>query len=94
MLFAIVCTDKPNQAAVRAQHRDAHLTYLDDFADKMLSVGPLLAEDGSHSVGSLLILDFEDRSDAEQFCAGDPFNRAGIFESVVIRPYKQIYPKG
>jgi uncharacterized protein YciI len=92
MLFAIICHDKPNQAETRARHRDAHLSYLDGFTDRMLSVGPLLAEDMSHSVGSLLVMDFADRAEAEAFCSNDPFNRAGIFESVVIRPYKQLLP--
>ncbi|MEG3616898.1 YciI family protein [Magnetovibrio sp. PR-2] len=93
MRFAIVCTDKPNQADTRAQHREAHFAHLDAYADQIIEAGPLLAEDGSHSVGSLLIVEFNDRASAEAFTNTDPFSQAGIFESVVIRPYKKVIPK-
>lgn len=93
MLFAILCHDKPDQAATRAKHRDAHLAYLNGFTDRMLTAGPLLAEDASHSVGSLFVMDFANRAEAETFSANDPFTRAGIFESIVARPYKALLPK-
>lgn len=93
MRFAIVCTDKPNQADVRAQHREAHFAHLETYADNIVEAGPLLAEDASHSVGSLLIVEFADRTAAEAFTQNDPFAKAGIFESVVIRPYKKVIPK-
>lgn len=93
MRFAIVCSDKPNQAAVRAQHREAHFAHLDSYADHIIEAGPLLAEDGSHSVGSLLLVEFSDHTAAEAFTQADPFTQAGIFESVLIRPYKKVIPK-
>ena len=93
MRFAIVCTDKPNQAATRAEHREAHFAHLDAYSDHIVEAGPFLAEDTSHSVGSLLLVDFEDRAGAEAFTQSDPFAKAGIFESVVIRPYKKVIPK-
>ena len=92
MIFALVCIDKPNQADVRKEHREAHMAYLRSFNENIVTAGPLLAEDESHSVGSLLVMDFPDRAQAEAFAGGDPFNKAAIFESVVIRPYKQICP--
>lgn len=93
MRFAIVCSDKPNQADARAQHREAHFAHLDAYADHLIEAGPLLAEDGSHSVGSLLLVEFPDRATAEAFTHADPFTQAGIFESVMIRPYKKVIPK-
>lgn len=93
MRFAVVCRDKPDQKDVRAHHRDAHLAHLDAHSDHIVEAGPLLAEDGSHSVGSLLIVEFPDRAAAEAFMAADPFHHAGIFEAVTIRPYKKILPK-
>jgi uncharacterized protein YciI len=43
--------------------------------------------------GSVLILDFEDRAQADAFAAGDPYANAGLFESVVIRPWRKVLPK-
>jgi len=34
MLFAILCTDKPDSAALRAATRPAHLDYLKSHADR------------------------------------------------------------
>lgn len=93
MRFAILCHDKPNQANARAAHRDAHFAHLETYADHIVEAGPLLAEDGSHSVGSLLIVDFEGRSQVEDFVNADPFKIAGIFEAVIVRPYKKILPR-
>ena len=44
--------------------------------------------------GSLLILDVADRAEAEAFAAGDPYAKAGLFESAVIRPFRQVYRDG
>lgn len=93
MRFAIICHDKPNQASVRAAHRDAHFAHLDHYESHIIEAGPLVAEDGSHSVGSLFITEFPDRNAAGQFVLDDPFHKANIFEAVVIRPYKKLLPK-
>lgn len=93
MRFAVICHDKPNQGEARARHREAHLAHLDQHAAHIVEAGPLLAEDGSHSVGSLLIVTFPDRAEVEAFMHADPFHNAGIFETVTIRPYKKILPK-
>ena len=92
MLFVLFCLDKPDSAGVRADTRDAHLDYIGSFKANMVMAGPMLAEDGSHSVGSLLVMDFPDRAAAEAFSAGDPYTQAGLFESVFIRPYKKLFP--
>ncbi len=93
MRFAILCHDKPDQASVRAENREAHFAHLDAYGDYLIEAGPLLAEDGSHSVGSLLIMEFATREEAEKFVLDDPFHKANIFESVIIRPYKKLLPK-
>ena len=92
MRYAVFCQDKPDQADVRRTHRDAHFAHLDHFAAHIIEAGPLLAEDGSHSVGSLLIVEFENRREVEDFIAQDPFNTAGVFQSTIVRPYKKILP--
>ncbi len=93
MLFALIYRDKPGQASVRARHRDSHLAYLRVFNDQIIMAGPLLSDDRSHSLGSLLVIEFPDRRAAEAFSQDDPFNQADIFESVVIRPYKNMFPE-
>ena len=93
MHFVFHCTDKPDSAALRAANRPAHLAHLERHADAILAGGPLLGEDGTSAVGSLLILDFPDRAAAERFAADDPYARVGLFAAVTITPWRQVYPK-
>lgn len=93
MHFVIHCVDKPDQGEVRAANRAAHLDHLAVHAGKILAAGPLQNDDGSAMIGSLLIMDFNDRAAAEQFCEDDPYARAGLFQSVTVTPWKQVYPK-
>jgi uncharacterized protein YciI len=44
--------------------------------------------------GSLLVVDVADRRAAETFAAGDPYAQAGLFESVVIRPFRTVFKDG
>ena len=92
MLFAFFCTDKPGQLAVRQQNRPTHLAYLESYGDQIKGAGPTFADDGTTMNGSLIILDLADRAEADAFVAGDPYGKAGLFESVVVRPWKKVLP--
>ena len=94
MLYVIFCTDKPDHAHVRAANRPDHLDYLSIHEDRFVAVGPTLTDDGEGMNGSLLVVDFPDRVGAEDFARNDPYAKAGLFEAVIIRPWKQVYPKG
>lgn len=93
MHFAILCIDKPDSFELRKATRPAHLEYMKDYAHRALAIGPVLSDDGETMNGSLLIIDFEDRAEAEAFCAGDPYAKAGLFQSVEIRRWKKVLPK-
>ncbi len=92
MLFAITCLDKPGHLELRLANRAAHLDYARPNADKMLAGGPLLADDGVTMVGSLILIELPDRAAAEAMMADDPYVKAGLFQSVDIRPYKKVLP--
>lgn len=92
MHFAIVCIDKPDHGAVRAENRPAHLDYLKSHETQILAAGPLLSDDGQAPVGSLLILDFADLDAARKFAEGDPYNAAGLFKAVNICPWRKVFP--
>lgn len=90
MLFFIRYTDKPGAAAIRAANRQAHLDYvIGRYGEATKLAGPTLAADGETMEGSVLILDLPDRAAAEVFVAEDPYTRAGLFESTVIRPFRK-----
>lgn len=93
MLFAILCTDRPNSLETRLATRDAHLAYLKTCIDKLVQVGPLLDE-ANRPCGSLLIIDVTDRAAAESFAASDPYAAVNLFESVVIHGHRTVFRDG
>lgn len=75
-----------------------HLAYLDRHLGILLGVGPFQSDDGSQPAdgegGGLFILDVEDRNAAETFMADEPFNKAGLFETIEIRRWHKAYFDG
>ncbi len=91
-LYIITCVDKPHSLDLRLATRAAHLDYAQGWTDRMLVGGPLLSEDGEVMQGSMLILDVDDRAQIDEYLAGDPYYRAGLFESVTVRRYRKVLP--
>ena len=89
--FAIHCIDKPDTAELRAANRPAHLAHLATVGEHVLVAGPLLRTDG-RAMGSLLIIDFDDREAAIAFSTADPYHQAGLFESRSITNWHKVLP--
>ena len=85
MLFALICTDKPNSLELRLATRPAHLAYLETVTVK--GAGSFLDSAGNPN-GSLVVIEAKDKADAEAIAARDPYAIAGLFASVEIRPWK------
>jgi uncharacterized protein YciI len=93
MLFAFICTDKPYTSALRAKLRPAHIEYMMAVKDRTAFGGPLQQDNGAVALGSIFVIDFDTRADAEAFAANEPYNRGGLFESVVIHRWRQMVPE-
>ena len=87
MLYALICTDKPNSTELRAKVRPDHLAYLGSLGDAMKFAGPFLDDAGS-PIGSLVMIEAETRAAAEMIAANDPYKLAGLFASVEIRAWR------
>ena len=94
MLYSILMLDKPGGEALRAAAKDAHRVFTRQHADRMFLGGPVFAEDETTMIGSLIILECRDRAEAEAFAEAEPYRRAGLFESVVIRPFSPVIAPG
>ena len=93
MLFAFYILDKPDTSEQRLALRPAQYVHLGKVEDRILTGGPLLAEDGETMIGSLLVIDFPNRAAAEAWLAQAPFTTGGIFADATIHPYKQNWPR-
>ena len=67
MLFAIYMLDKPESEELRAKIGKSHAAYMAANEDGMRMGGPLYADDHKTMIGSVVIKDFIDRSEAEDF---------------------------
>ena len=87
MLFVITALDRPGALERRLQVRPAHLEYLKTESARIKVGGPLLNEN-EQPIGSLLIIETNDRNAAEAFADADPYRRQGVFERVEIRAWR------
>jgi uncharacterized protein len=92
-LFVLHCRDKADALALRMENRPAHLAYAGSIGAQLMLAGPLLDDTGTTPIGSLIIVDMADRATAEVFAAGDPYAKAGLFETVTITPYRKVLPE-
>jgi uncharacterized protein len=87
MLFALICTDKPDSFDLRAKVRPDHLAFLDSLGANVKAAGPFLDNDGK-PIGSLVIIKATDMAAAQSIAAQDPYAAAGLFAFVDIKPWK------
>jgi uncharacterized protein YciI len=87
MLFALICTDKPDSLAVRMENRPEHVAYLKSLGDALIFAGPFLMEDAKTMCGSLVVIEAPSMEAARRIAAGDPFAKIGLFESVEVKPW-------
>ena len=88
MLVALIAKDKPGALQTRKDNREAHLAYIEDTG-AVSQAGPLLDAD-EQMIGSLVILDVADMAAAQAWADGDPYAKAGLFESVELIPWKKV----
>jgi len=90
MQFIIYAEDKADGLEIRKANRDAHLKWLkDDPGADVLVAGPWLDEDGIMR-GSMLIVEALDRASVEMWLTRDPYGKAGLTETLIIRHYKWV----
>jgi uncharacterized protein YciI len=94
MLFALICKDKPGSLQVRLDTRPEHVAFLEGLngEKKLAFAGPFLDADGKPD-GSLVVVEAPDLAAAKALSAADPYAKAGLFESVEIRPWNWTFNK-
>ncbi|MDH6220758.1 YciI family protein [Streptomyces pseudovenezuelae] len=80
MVFYVRSQDKPEVGAELDRLGEAHWSYMDRFADRLVLRGPTLSADGSEHTGSIHVVDMDDRASAERFATQEPFWQAGLYE--------------
>ncbi|MBZ5760835.1 MULTISPECIES: YciI-like protein [Rhizobium] len=94
MLFAFLCKDKPDHLHVRMDTRPAHVEHLNKLNDEgtLKMAGPFLGSD-EKPCGSLVIVEAASLADAQALADADPYAKAGLFESVEVKPFNWVFNK-
>ncbi len=99
MYYAIISEDIDNSLPHRSQARPAHIARLETLKNegRLLLAGPHPAIDSPDPgdagfTGSLVIAEFDSLKDAQNWADADPYVTAGVYKSVVVKPFKPVLP--
>ena len=99
MYYMIYATDRPNSLDERLATRPAHLARLEQLKEegRLFCAGPLPAIDSPDPgpagfTGSLVVADFASLEEAQAWASEDPYFTAGVYDNVVVKPYKKVLP--
>lgn len=92
MLFVVYAVDHRDIMPTRAKFYRSHRIHLDKAEDhrvNVLTAGTLVDDDGETPMGSLFVVDANDRSAVDAFTRSDPYHINGVWERVEIHAYSQ-----
>ena len=99
MWYAIISQDIENSLPLRKQARPAHLERLEALKNegRLLIAGPHPAMDSEDPgeagfTGSLVVAEFDSLDAAQAWADADPYVAAGVYASVVVKPFKKVLP--
>ncbi|BCV36181.1 MULTISPECIES: YciI family protein [Shewanella] len=99
MWYMISSQDVENSLEKRLAARPAHLQRLQQLADegRLMLAGPHPAVDSENPgdagfSGSLVVAEFESLEAAQAWANADPYVAAGVYLSVIVKPFKRVLP--
>ncbi|MFN2224377.1 MAG: YciI family protein [Candidatus Promineifilaceae bacterium] len=100
MLYAIISQDVADSLARRLEARPAHLARLTALQDegRLVLAGPHPAIDSEDPgpagfSGSLVVAEFPSLEAAQTWADADPYQLAGVYAQVTVKPFKQVFPQ-
>ncbi len=99
MYYAIISEDVPGSLSLRKTARSEHIARLQVLKDRgrLLLAGPHPAVDSDDPgaagfTGSLIVAEFNSLDDARTWANQDPYVAAGVYENVIVKPFKKVLP--
>jgi len=89
-----LCFDRPRLRAAAQRASRRALQFLEANAAKIVFGGPLKNNARRRSTGALYRARLRDPQGCRGLHRADPFTRAGVYESVAIRAFKKVFPRG
>ena len=98
MLYVVIAEDNADSLELRKQTRPAHLARLQALQDegRLVLAGPHPAVDAEDPgpagfSGSLIVAEFSSLPLAEEWAAADPYQLAGVYARVTVKPFKKVF---
>jgi uncharacterized protein YciI len=88
MEFFCYHRDRPGSMPLRYELQEAHWSYMDPYADRLIARGPTL--DGDTATGSVHIVDLPDPAAARAFAFEEPNYQAGVYRDVLLRRWQNM----
>lgn len=94
-MYVMIGHDRPDGPERRAQHRPAHIDHIEglDAQGRIMLAGTPRNDADETSIGSVILFEAPDLAEARAIVARDPYVTGGVFETVVVAPFKQVYPR-
>ncbi|MBA1187506.1 YciI family protein [Pseudomonas entomophila] len=99
MLYAIIARDTEGSLDKRLATRPAHLERLQQLKTegRLVLAGPHPAIDSNDPgpagfTGSLVVAEFDSLTAAQAWADADPYVAAGVYDQVVVKPFKHVLP--
>ncbi len=100
MLYAVISEDVADSLEKRLSVRPAHIKRLQELQDagRLVLAGPHPSIDSDNPgaagfTGSLVVAEFDSLTDAQQWASVDPYNDAGVYAKVTVKPFKKVFPQ-
>jgi uncharacterized protein len=84
MPFYVHGQDRPGAQDEMEALAEAHWSYMDRFAGRLILRGPTLSGDGAEHTGSVHVVDLADRASAERFATEEPYWQAGLYRDITV----------
>ncbi|MFD8613256.1 YciI family protein [Streptomyces sp. NPDC059631] len=81
--------DRPGSLALREELVEAHWSYMDGYADRMIARGPVFDEEDT-LLASVHILDLPGPAAARAFAFDEPNYQAGAYRDVLLRRWRNL----
>jgi uncharacterized protein YciI len=99
MLYVIFSKDIENSLPLRLEARPAHIARLNELnaQGRLFVAGPMPAIDSEEPgkegfTGSTVIAEFDSLAEAQRWADADPYIEAGVYSSVIVKPFKKVLP--
>ena len=99
MWYAIMSQDVEESLEQRVKARPEHLARLKVLVDegRLLTAGPHPGVDSDNPgpagfTGSLVVAEFASLAEAQEWADADPYAEAGVYEKVIVKPFKRVLP--